>query len=503
MDKTMVNGITIIYDDSCLDKIDEIKETIKNNTEMFLSVMRGSTVLSLIPNEDETCAFLGVDEFDEFFMTLMKNSFDTEDNKRLLNEPALSSAIYLEFLRRKYGVVGYFDDLGTASIADECFYDIVDYMYFGKKGSFNEFVSYLKVKDREEDIAEWMVEANRFSAYNFLLDGILTHLRVNGLEAVGDIADVVSMMLNQTYETIFGNFNVKPVAIPEVTPEECDKLFYEFLDDIEAPSSWRDSYDELKKDNRLTYRKAVNEAEVSYCGISSDGKGSIGIIVKDNLTDFKNLVHEFAHYVALKDGSDVESSISELPSIFFENMALRFLKKKGYSDVVISTIVRDRTFNNRDLSPSMLSIFSDVALYANKGIVTKEDKIKVYQGIVRQMVENRKILAEKGIELKNLPNINFSDQEIEKMTCNDCDKLTLAFLAEGHSLLNGYQYMVDTFVAVKILEKVDDDSTVVPEMFRITEELSKTHLSDILEKFKIKDVFAKEGTKFKIKEKDN
>ena len=69
MDKTMVNGITIIYDDSCLDKIDEIKETIKNNTEMFLSVMRGSTVLSLIPNEDETCAFLGVDEFDEFFMT--------------------------------------------------------------------------------------------------------------------------------------------------------------------------------------------------------------------------------------------------------------------------------------------------------------------------------------------------------------------------------------------------------------------------------------------------
>ena len=101
MDKTMVNGITIIYDDSCLDKIDEIKETIKNNTEMFLSVMRGSTVLSLIPNEDETCAFLGVDEFDEFFMTLMKNSFDTEDNKRLLNEPALSSAIYLEFLRRK------------------------------------------------------------------------------------------------------------------------------------------------------------------------------------------------------------------------------------------------------------------------------------------------------------------------------------------------------------------------------------------------------------------
>ena len=203
MDKTMVNGITIIYDDSCLDKIDEIKETIKNNTEMFLSVMRGSTVLSLIPNEDETCAFLGVDEFDEFFMTLMKNSFDTEDNKRLLNEPALSSAIYLEFLRRKYGVVGYFDDLGTASIADECFYDIVDYMYFGKKGSFNEFVSYLKVKDREEDIAEWMVEANRFSAYNFLLDGILTHLRVNGLEAVGDIADVVSMMLNQTYETIF------------------------------------------------------------------------------------------------------------------------------------------------------------------------------------------------------------------------------------------------------------------------------------------------------------
>ena len=76
-------------------------------------------------------------------------------------------------------------------------------MYFGKKGSFNEFVSYLKVKDREEDIAEWMVEADRFSAYNFLLDGILTHLRVNGLEAVGDIADVVSMMLNQTYETIF------------------------------------------------------------------------------------------------------------------------------------------------------------------------------------------------------------------------------------------------------------------------------------------------------------
>ena len=102
-----------------------------------------------------------------------------------------------------------------------------------------------------------------------------------------------------------------------------------------------------------------------------------------------------------------------------------------------------------------------------------------------------------------MSNINISDQEIEKMTCNDCDKLTLAFLAEGHSLLNGYQYMVDTFVAVKILEKVDDDSTVVPEMFRITEELSKTHLSDILEKFKIKDVFVKEGTKFKIKEKDN
>lgn len=503
MNKAIVNGITIIYDDSCLDKIDEIKETIKNNTEMFLAVMRGSTVLSLIPNEDETCAYLGVDEFDEFFRTLMKNSFDTEENKRLLVEPMLSSTIYLEFLRRKYSVVGYFNDLGTASIADEYFYDIVDYMYFGKKGSFDEFVSYLKVKDREEEISNWMIETNRFSAYNFLLDNILKHLRDNGLGAVGDIADVVSMMLNQTYETIFGNFNVKPVAIPMITPEECDKLFYEFLDDIEAPSSWKDSYDELKRDNRLTYEEGVNELDVSYCGFSLDGKGFIGIIPKGNLIDFKNLVHEFAHYMAMKDDSDIESSLLELPSIFFENMALRFLKKKGYSEEVISTIMRDRTFNNRDLSPSMLSIFSDVALYANKGIVTKEDKVNVYQNMVRQMLENRKILLEMGVELKNLPNINFSNQEIEKMTCNDCDKLTLAFLGEGISLLNGYQYLVDTFVATKILEKVDEDPTVVAEMFRITEELSKTHLNDILERFKIKDVFAKEGTKFKIKEKDN
>lgn len=503
MNEILVNGITIIYDDSCLDKIDEIKETIKNNTEMFLSVMQGSTVLSLIPAEDLNGAYLGVDEFDDFFKTLIKNSFDTEENKRLLVEPDLLSGVYLELLRRKYNVDGFFGNQGSANIADEYFYDIVDYVYFGKKGSFDDFISYLKVKDREEEIANWMVETNRFSAYNFLLESILTYLRVNGLDAVGDIADVVSMMLNQTYETVFGNFNVKPEAISSVTPEECDKLFYEFLDDIGAPSSWKDSYDELKKDNRLTYRKGVNELEVSYCGFSDNGKRSINIIAEGNLIDFKNLVHEFAHYISAQGGNEMEFSIIELPSIFFENMALRFLKKKGYSEEMVAAIARERMLNNRDISPSMLSVFSDVARYANKGIVTREDKIQVYQDMVRQLVENRKILLEKGVKLESLPDINFNDQEIEKMTCNDCDNLTFEFLSKGFLLLNGYQYMIDTFVAAKIIEKVDDDPTVVPKMFKVTEELSKTGLNDILEKFNIKDIFAKEKTKFMSKTKDN
>ena len=71
MDKIKVDEITIIYDDSCLDKMDDICETIRNNTGLFLRVMQGKNTLSLIPlEEDDTCACLEASEFDIFLRNL-------------------------------------------------------------------------------------------------------------------------------------------------------------------------------------------------------------------------------------------------------------------------------------------------------------------------------------------------------------------------------------------------------------------------------------------------
>ena len=405
------------------------------------------------------------------------------------------SIVYLEFLRRKNNVVGYFDNQDFAKVSDEDFYDFIDFIYFSKKSSYEEFVSYLKKKDREEEISEWMVRVNRFNTYNFLLDGIFYFLKDSGFDTGDDISDVISMMLNQIHDTLFSSFMAGSTILPPLSFEECDKLFYEFLDDIGAPYSWKNKYNELKEDGRLSYKKKSSEEEISCCKRLENGKYGVIIAAGGTVLDFRTLVHEFSHYISMENGMNIEFSILELSSIFFENMAIDFLKKKGYSDEVISAIVHERTKNNLAISPVMASLFSDVVQYVKDGIVTKEKKIAVYNNMNRKIEEVKKSFIEKNMDIGDLANLSFDDQKIEEMVCNDCDNLTMAFLSDGILILDGYQYVVDTFVAGKLLEKASDDPTIVLEMFRITERLGQTSLNGILEKFNMKDIFSKESAK--------
>ena len=302
-------------------------------------------------------------------------------------------------------------------------------------------------------------------------------------------------MLWEAFHNAINQKDEEKVALPQISEVEIDNLFIEFLQYINAPKEWFAIYQKLKDNNLITFIKSNNETDDSVCYKDSSGILRITITTDGTIRSFWSLVHEFCHYIAMQNRIDTEPfSIAEFPSIFFEKLAGIFLINKGYKKEVADEITKSRKENNIELYLGLLPLFIDIVKYSKEGYVRREEKINFQKEQRRILRETREKLMEieKNAGLNPNPeDYKTPDYDIEKLVDEDCQTLIMGFVENGLLVLNGYQYLFSTFLAEKIINKLQEDDTIISKMIMIADNLTNMNLQKILSIFEIEDIFDK------------
>ena len=496
-----IKDIEVRYDDN--QEISYIKNVINNNYNLFLSLLGESKVISLIPTNDDKVVYIS--DFDETFYEVVNQTFNNDGNNALLENPDLLPAFYIETLIRKNANNPMALVQPNPNVSDEMLYSLIAYIYFTKTGTFDDFVNYLKEKKETDKILNWLQTETRFDAYNYLLKTTTDYLMQNDFDFLQNISGITNMMLTQSLNNVLAQQQETEIELPTITIQEFDNLFNEFLVYINAPKSWKQVYDELKTRGRISFEKQVDDLDTSMCYRDDNDVLRILVSTDGTIKCFCSFVHEFMHYIPMQDSMTLtQFSISEFPSIFFEKVSAQFLRDKGFKQDVVDRVVRDRNKNNTEIYIGISSLFNDISAYINGGAISREKKILFWENNFRAIQETREKLAKLMEENGEQVDISFLEPpkiDIPKEIDKECDSLIDSFIQNGLLVINGYQYLLDTYLAEEVLKKSNDDTSIIPRMINVTDNLGNMNLKDVLTEFNIQGIIDDTKEKGNIKSK--
>ena len=492
--KTKVNDLVVYYSED--DDIDTIIRVIKNNYDMlFVDYVNNGYSFSTIPIDDDMCVH--TDDFQKDIATLMEQYYYSTGDA-CLGEHENLAALYATLLLQMSGVKNPFFKMDYKESA-EMIDTVIAKQYYLANGTAEEFSEYAKYRDPEEakKIITWLRETCRYETYNFILGRVAEFLKDNGFDYLATSTS------NNIFIDVIKNYDgqkEEKIELPKMSPEEIDRTFYDFLKYIHAPDSWRRIYNSLKRKNAITYT-ITDGKEYACCSKNDiDEDYSIEIEYNGTTTGFCSLVHEFIHYITFCTGK-LNFSLAEFPSIYFEKAAAYFLRERGYSEEVVVDTILQRNVNNIEILMALSTIFTDVNAYMKKGIVTREDKIALWQdqmmGVYKlrqQCNEKLEALGKKVEPLAPFPSI----EEIERDVDLDCDESTKQFIVSDLFLLDGYQYLLGTSLAESIINK--HGRTSLPGMIEVVYDLPSHDANSIAEKFGIVKESGKENNMKKEKD---
>lgn len=488
MNIVKINDIEIRYDNN--QEINYIKNVIDKNYNLFLSLLGESKVISLIPTNDDEVVYIS--DFDETFYEVVNQTFNNDGNKALLESPDLLPTFYIETLIRKNVNNPMSLVQPNLNVSDEMLYSFIAYIYFTKIGTFDDFVNYLKNKKETDKILNWLQTETRFDAYNYLLKTTTDYLTQNDFDFLENISGITNMMLTQSLNNVLAQQPDTEIELPIITIQEFDNLFNEFLVYINAPKSWKQAYDELKSRGRISFEKQFDDLDTSMCYRDDNDILKILVSTDGTIKYFCSFVHEFIHYISMQDSMTLtQFSISEFPSIFFEKISAQFLRDKGYKQDVVDKVVRDRNKNNTEIYIGISSLFYDISAYINDGPISRDKKILFWENNFRAIQETREKLAklmEKNGEQVDISFLEPSKIDVTKEIDKECDSLIDSFIQNGLLVINGYQYLLGTYLAEEVLKKLSDDTSIIPRMINVTNSLVNMSLKDILIEFNIQEI---------------
>lgn len=488
--KIQIKEIELVFSEDKQQIIDKTKLMIQNNYELILSTLGNNKTIDI--SQDDS-------NFNNTFYHIVNSVYNNDNNKQALNAKELLSALHTgALIRRKKINTTTILELNP-NISDEYLSALIAYKYFEKNGTFDDFVEYLKTRNNEEEIFKWLQKTSRWDTYNYLLNITSNYLKAIDEEFFKHMQYITSFWFNH----IIDNMNNKDDSnkeYPKISEKEFDSLFYEFLNYINAPSEWINTYNMLKEKGLIIVEKD-KEQDNSECFVDEDGITKILIGNGDNLRGFCNFAHEFSHYISKQNDSQTvpKLTVIEFPSIFLEKIAAEFLKEKGYSNEIVNQLSSNRENSNHSLYYSLFPLFNDLIRYMNHGKITKQDKINLYQHqidsinkIKKQVLEN---LIAKGEKIEDPTGFAEEKVDAEKDVEEDCDLMIDAFIKEGLLIINGYQYLLDSYLAEQVLNKRNTDNTVMEKMIYVTNNLKAASVKDILTIFGIENALQKDPTR--------
>lgn len=488
--KVQIKDIELVFSENQQQFIDKIKMTIQNNYELILSCLGENKTIDI--SQDES-------NFNDTFHYIVKEVFDNDSNKQAFSDEDFLSALHVESLIRRKKFFNTTIVEQNPNMSDELLSSLIAYKYFEVNGTFDDFVEYLKERNNEEKIFQWLQSASRWDTYNYLLSIISNFLKTDEEEFFKQMNYITSIWFNRVIDNIQFRDDLNK-DYQKISEKEFDSLFYEFLGYINAPVEWINIYNKLKEKGLIIIEKG-NEPDNSMCFLDNDGITKILIGNGDNLRGFCNFVHEFIHYVSRQNGclSIEKIAISEFPSIFFEKISAEFLEEKGYSSEIVNQIINDRDSNNYSLITSMQPLFSDLIRYINYGEINKNVKISFYKNQIESINRVRrkllKIITDAGEQIKDPSAFKEIKVDIEKDVDEACDSMIDSFIKEGLQVINGYQYLLDSYLVEQVLNKRNNDNKIVEKMINVTNNLGMISVKDILSLFGIENALQEEVVK--------
>ena len=147
----------------------------------------------------------------------------------------------------------------------------------------------------------------------------------------------------------------------------------------------------------------------------------------------------------------------------------------------------------------MLPLISDLIRYINQGEIRKNDKMTLYQKQIDTINQTKKemlkILTDTGQVISNSSVFKEINVDIEKDVDDDCDLLIDSFIKDGLLVIDGYQYLLDSYLSEKILGM--DDSTTIQKMIDVTNNLGMMSVEKILKSFGIENALQNDVKKLK------
>lgn len=486
-----MGDINLQYDESITD-IERIKKIIKLN-EFLFSDYKDKTISFVEQNtSDDNVVY--VNNFDEFFDNLLKQLLNDTKFIFSLNQPELLPALYIQLLIKKESINDETFIQLDDNITDDMLWFVLACKFFDCKNQFDELSNFLKYRNDKELIFEWLKQTQRFNTYNYLLEIASNYLKEYDFYFFDNIDEIFSKMNEKNFDYVISSKNSN-YKLQKLSLEDLENIFFGFLDKIKAPKEWKETYIDLKNNNRIIFEESKDGKDNSKCFIDDDGIRKIKVTTNGTVNDFISFVHEFIHYVSLQKDMP-PFSLLEFPSIYYERVAAIYLIDIGFDENIIKSVIENRNKNNFGKYYDLFGILLDMCRYNKKGNIIREDKVELLKKATEattECVENLiNIFLEAGKPIDELQSLIIKDYDFGKEVDNECDYYTKEFIKNGLLVLDGYQYLTDSYLADSVLEKEDDD-TILDKMVFITENLSDFNIETISKYLGIEDAFTKKS----------
>ena len=487
-----MGDINLQYDESITD-IERIKKIIKLN-EFLFSDYKDKTISFVEQNtSDDNVVY--VNNFDEFFDNLLKQLLNDTKFIFSLNQPELLPALYIQLLVKKESINGETFIQLDDNITDDMLWFVLACKFFNCKTKFDELSNFLKYRNDKELIFEWLKQTQRFNTYNYLLEISSNYLKEYDFYFFDNIDEIFSKMNEKNFDYVISSKNSN-YKLQKFSLEDLENIFFGFLDKIKAPKEWKEIYIDLKNNNRIIFEESKDGKDNSKCFIDDDGIRKIKVTTDGTINVFISFVHEFIHYVSLQKDMP-PFSLLEFPSIYYERVAAFHLISIGFDENIIKSVIENRNKNNFGKYYDLFGILLDMCRYNKKGNIIREDKVELLKKATEatnECVENLiNIFLEAGKPIDELQSLIIKDYDFGKEVDNECDYYIMEFIKNGLLVLDGYQYLTDSYLADSVLEKEEDDDTIFDKMVFITENLSDFNIETISKYLGIEDAFTKKS----------
>ena len=428
----------------------------------------------------------------------MKEIPSIEYDDATLQEVEILRTLILAKIKRLEELENY-EQLDIEKYLNKIYLFIAKQYYKETNQHINIEGDYKLTKKEKRRIFKWLNKKRRYELYNVLIQeqyNMLTRTDDIGNEYDPFIKNNISELINYIQQDVLSHKIIKKKALnrtlPSLTPERLEELMEEYLIEIDPSLKWLEIYKEAMAKENIVY---TNKELDWYCS-NEYGYNMISAPLSNTLSDFPNLVHEFAHYVAnLNVALDdfIYNSIREYPSLFLENHAIHFLEKKGYSKKDISKLLmmREYTTQNNELTASAALI--GIKTQQDLGEITKEKKIKQCSLGTKNKISNNIKRYIFGIVK---PTEECVDAFVDKEN---------RFLLEDKLFFNSsYPYIIASYLTSKTRTRLFEDSAVLGTVLEITENLVNENVRTITEKLNITiDFNLEEKTKKYIKKEQD